>query len=613
MAMLDAVVTNAHAIAVMLLIVIAFVMYTRENIAFETTSLFVLATLVIGFQLFPFVQQDGSLLQPADFLLGFGHKALVAVCGLMIVGEGLIRSGALEPVGRFLARLWRKWPRVSLLVTILTTVALSMFINDTPVVLLMMPILVGVALRTGAPPSGFLIPMGFAAILGGMATTIGTSTNLLVVTVAADMGMAPFYMFDFVQIVGIAAIPAVLYLWLVAPRLLPPREAPMTGQLAARIYTAQVRLDETSPVVGMRMAEAIERVGEKFQLESIQRGRGVHISPLPDVVLRAGDRITTSDTQVRLREIARLLGGTLFSGDHAVDADHPLKSEGKVIAEVAITPASSLVGRAIGDARLRHQYGLRLLALHRYQVQQESRTPGLEEIELQAGDVLLVQSSQESLDAIKRTADFLVLDGGVKLPSTRKAPLALAIMVAVVALAAFRVVPIEASVLLGCLALIVTGCLSWKDAMNALSTRVILIIVASLGMGAALMKTGGSDIIAGAFVSLTFGAPPWLVLAGVMLMMGILTNIVSNNAAAVIGTPIAIGIAQSMGLPLEPFVLAVLFSANLSFVTPMGYQTNLLIMNAAGYRFADFVRVGLPLAALLWISLTTVLVISYSL
>jgi di/tricarboxylate transporter len=186
-------------------------------------------------------------------------------------------------------------------------------------------------------------------------------------------------------------------------------------------------------------------------------------------------------------------------------------------------------------------------------------------------------------------------------------------MITVVALAAFRVMPIEASALLGCLVLIVTGCLGWKDAMNALSTRVILIIVASLGMGAALMKTGGADIIADAFVALSHGAPPWMVLAGVMLMMGVLTNIVSNNAAAVIGTPVSISIAQSMGLPLEPFVLAVLFAANLSFVTPMGYQTNLLIMNAAGYTFGDFVRVGLPLAVLLWVSLTVLLVIAYSL
>jgi len=606
----DIVLTNPHAIAVMILIVVALVMFTRDTIPLETTSLVVLVMLAAGFQLFPYLQPNGKVLEPSEFLLGFGHKALIAVCALMIVGEGLIRTGALEPVGRFLSRLWRRGPMISLLFTILITAFLSAFINNTPIVVLMLPILVGVAVRTGASASEFLIPMGFASILGGMATTIGTSTNLLVVNVAADMGMDSFNMFDFAIPVAIAGTFAILYLWLIAPHLMPERQAPMSGTVS-RVYTAQIRLNDNSPVVDKTLAEAIDRAGENLKVETIQRGHGVFISPLPDVVLRAGDHLATSDTQSRLREFARLLGGTLFSGDHMVDATHPLSDEGQQIAEVAITPASRLIGTAIGEARLRSRYGLRLLALNRYESSRDRRAPGLDEIELRSGDVLLVQSTQENLDKLKHTAEFLVLDSAVKLPSTKKAPLALGILVAVVALAATRIMPIEVSALLGCLTLIVTGCLTWREAMNALSAKVIFIIVASLAMGAALLKTGGADIIARAFVSITFGAPPSMVLAGLMLMMGILTNIVSNNAAAVIGTPIAIGIAQRLGMPLEPFVLAVVFGANLSFATPMAYQTNLLIMNAGGYKFGDFVKVGLPLSIMLWILLSAILVLAY--
>ena len=219
----------------------------------------------------------------------------------------------------------------------------------------------------------------------------------------------------------------------------------------------------------------------------------------------------------------------------------------------------------------------------------------------------------DRLDDLKGSNDFLVLDGSVKLPHTSKAPIALATIIGVVALAAARIMPIEISALLGCFVLLVTGCLTWKSAMSALSTQVIFIIVSSLAMGAALLKTGGADYLANLFVHVTFGAPASIVMMGLMLMMGILTNIVSNNAAAVIGTPIAIGIAQRLGLPLEPFVLAVLFGANLSFVTPMAYQTNILLMNAGGYKFGDFVRVGLPLAAGLWLVLTIVLVWAYGL
>jgi di/tricarboxylate transporter len=609
--MLELALPNSHALAVMLLIIGALVLFTRESIPLQTTSLLVLVSLTVGFTLFPF-EVDGRTLQASDFFLGFGHKALVAVCALMIVGQGLIRTGALEPVGRLLARLWRRGPAISLLFTLLITAVLSAFINNTPIVVLMLPILIGVAVSTGGSPSGTLIPMGFASILGGMATTIGTSTNLLVVNVAADLGMDAFNMFDFLGPASIAGFFAVLYLWLLAPRIPPERQPPMSGTVS-RLYTAQIRLDKGSPVVGRTLAEALVRAGEGMKVESVQRGQGVFINPLPDVVLKAGDRITTSDTQAKLREFSRLLGGTLFSGDQAVDAEHPLSAEGQQIAEVVITPASQLIGVRIGNARLRSRYGLRLLAFDRYEESQERKSPGLDEVQLRSGDVLLVQSTPENLRELKETTDFLVLDGSIQLPSTRKAPLALAIMLAVVMFAALGVLPIEISAVLGMCALILTRCLNWKDAMSALSTQVILIIVSSLAMGAALMKTGGADYLAKLFVYITFGAPPALALGGLMLMMGILTNIVSNNAAAVIGTPIAIGIAQRLGLPLEPFVLAVLFGANLSFVTPMAYQTNILLMNAGGYKFGDFVRVGLPLAIGLWLILTTVLVYAYGL
>ncbi len=609
--MLELALPNAHALAVMILIVAALVMFTREEIPLETTSLVVLVTLTVGFQLFPF-EFEGTALRPSDFFLGFGNRALVAVCALMIVGQGLISTGALEPVGRLLAGMWRRGPVLSLLLTLAITAVLSAFINNTPIVVMLLPILIGVAIRTGLPSSGTLIPMGFASILGGMATTIGTSTNLLVVNVAADMGMDRFNMFDFVGPVLVAGTLAVVYLWLVAPRLIPERRPPMSRGVS-RYYTAQIRLNPDSAVVGGTLADALARTGDAMRVETIQRGPGVFLKTLPDVLLKADDRITTSDTQSNLREYARVLGGTLFSGEHQVDAAHPLSAEGQQIAEVAITPASRLNGTRIGNARLYSRHGLRLLAFNRFEGMEGRESPGLDEIRLRTGDVLLVQSTPENLADLKGSPDFLVLDGSIELPRTRKAPLALATIIGVVALAALRIMPIEISALLGSLVLIVTGCLNWKDAMNALSTQVILIIVASLAMGAALLKTGGADYLASLFVYITFGAPPPVVLMGLMLMMGILTNVVSNNAAAVIGTPIAIGIAQRLGLPLEPFVLAVLFGANLSFVTPMAYQTNILIMNAGGYRFGDFVRVGLPLTILLWLVLCGVLIWAYGL
>jgi di/tricarboxylate transporter len=609
--MVELALPNMHALAVMVMIVVALALFARDDIPLETTALVVLVVLAVGFQLFPF-EADGEVLSPSDFFLGFGNRALVAVSALMIVGQGLIATGALEPVGRMLAKSWRRSPALSLLLTLLLTAFLSAFINNTPIVVLMLPIMIGVAVKTGMSPSGSLIPMGFASIIGGMGTTIGTSTNLLVVNVAADMGMDRFNMFDFAGPVLIAGIVATLYLWLIVPRILPRRTPPMHRGVS-RVYTAQIRLNANSPMVGRSLAEAITRTGEAINVETIQRGKGVFINPLPDVKLREADRLTTSDSQQNLREFARVLGGTLYTADHAVDATNPLSAEGERIAEVAITPASRLNGVRIGSAGLMSRFKLRLLAFNRFEGMEERESPGLDDVRLRTGDVLLVQSSLQNLVELKQIPDFLILDGSINLPMPRKAPIALAVIVGVVGLAATRIMPIEISALLGCLVLILTGCLNWKDAMNALSTQVILIIVSSLAMGAALLKTGGADYLANLFVHITFGAPAAVVLLSLMLMMGILTNIVSNNAAAVIGTPIAIGIAQRLGLPLEPFVLAVLFGANLSFATPMAYQTNILIMNSGGYKFSDFVRAGVPLLLIIWLILGAVLIWAYGL
>lgn len=600
-----------HALAVLLLVGLALVLFSRNRISPETSSLVMLVLLAVGFELFPFVAADGRSLSPVDFFLGFGHQALIAICGLMILGQGLIRSGALEPVGRLLSASWRRSPALSMLLTLFICAILSALINNTAIVVMLLPILIGVALRTGSSPSGLLLPVGLISIVGGMATTIGTSTNLLVVGVAFDMGVAEFRMFDFIVPAAIAASVALLYLWLIAPRLLPERQAPMQSAVK-RLYTAQIRLDKTSAATGKTLSEAIEACDGELKVEKIQRGPGVFVTPLPDVKLKTGDRITTTNTQDNLRTFARLLGGKLYSGDVEVDETHPLEALNQQIAEVAITPTSRLLGTRIGQARLLARFGLRLLALHRYNANEEpTRSTDLDNMVLRSGDVLLVQSSPNRLNQLKDGSDFLVLDGSVNLPKTSKAPIALGIMAAVIVVAAVGLLPIAISALLGVLALLATRCLTWKEAMSALSIQVIMVIVAALALGTAMMRTGAADWLAEALLALSFGVPGFVILGGLMLIMAALTNVMSNNAAAVIGTPIAISLAQHMMLPAEPFVLAVLFGANLSFVTPMAHQTNLLVMNTGGYKFNDFLRVGLPLLVLLWLVLTATLTYAY--
>ena len=609
--MSELVLPNAHALFVMVLLLAALALYANDRIRYETTSLVILALLALVFQLFPYSDQGGTLLA-SDFFLGFGNRGLVAVCALMILGRGIVRTGALEPVGRWLARLWQHSPLFTFLLTLVLTVLLSSFINDTPVVVMMMPIMLALAASAGQPPSRTLMPMGFATILGGMMTTIGTSTNLLVVNVAADMGMEPFGMFDWTPAAAIGVTVGVLYLWLVAPRLLPDRETGLDLQ-QSRLFTAQIRLRPNSPVVGRSLGATIARIPGKMKIRSVQRPGKRPIAPLPDLKLGAEDRLLVTDTRERLNELAIALGGSLYSGDRRIDEAHPLLASHEQVAEIAITPVSRLVGQSVREAQLKYHFGLDLLAFQRYQDSEERRLQALEERAFAPGDILLVQSTRENLERLRASADLLVLDGAVNVPRKRLAPVALLIMTAVVTASALNWVPIEISALLGCLALLLTGCLDWKEAAAALSSKVILIIVASLAMGSALSATGGSEFLALLFVKLSFGASPAAVLMGLMLVMAALTNVVSNNAAAVIGTPIAIGIAQQLGLPMEPFVIAVVFGANLSFATPMAYQTHVLVMNAAGYTFGDFVRVGVPLTLLVWLALSLSLIWSYGL
>ena len=599
---------NPHAMAVLVLAVFAMLLFTRKNLPLETASFIILIALAVGFELFPF-QFDGQILHANFFFHGFGHEALVAVCSLMIAGQGVVRTGALEPVGRGLARLWKISPGVSLLLTLLIAAFISAFINNVPVVVLLLPILISVSIRTKTSASKVLMPMGFATLLGGTCTTIGTSTNLLVVTVAADMGLRRIEMFDFLVPAVLAGGVGIAYLWLIVPRIIPERKL-MLADTSPRVFIAHLAIPEESALVGKTLAEAIRKAGGGMKVRGIRRGTESLIMPLPSVVIKAGDQLIIRDTPERLKEIEIVLEGALYQDENLgkpVNEDHPLKAEDQQIAEIAVIQGSPLRGKTFSEIRFSDRYGIIILAIHRAGKRLQKGLDSISDVRLQSGDILLVQGPREQIASLKKEKDLLVLDATVDLPFTKKAPLALLIMLAIIVTAAFGWMPIAISASCGALAMIVFGCMSWNDATKALSTQVIMIVVASLALGSALLKTGGADYLAELFLSLSGGAPPSVMLSGLMLLMAVLTNAVSNNATAVMGTPIAISIASQMGQPAEPFVLAVLFGANMSFATPMAYKTNLLVMNAGEYTFNDFLRVGIPLVIILWGTLSWLL------
>jgi di/tricarboxylate transporter len=600
---------EAHALAVILLTGVTLYLFARERIPLETTSFLVLVSLVAGFYVFSYPG-----VEPQKFFLSFGNEALVTICALLIVGKGLEVTGALQPLANVMTAGWQTRPRLAMLTTLVVGAVSSAFLNNTPIVVMLLPILVAVCLRSGISSSGVLIPMGLSTLIGGMATTIGTSTNLLVVGIASEQNLPKLEMFDFALPVAIAAVPGILFLWLVAPKLLPERTPPMSDT-APRIFKSMLHINEDSYANGKTLTEVRARTENRMRLERLQRGDNLSLTRLPSVVLQEGDRLYVSDTAERLKEYEKLLGATLYNEtdiEHPVTEDKPLATEGQQLAEVVISRGSPMHNRTLNVSQFSSRYGLVPLAIHRARPMSDV-AGDLESTRLRAGDVILMQGSREAIAELRASGSMLVLDGTTDLPHTERANTALGIMLLVVGCAAFQILPISIASLLGVVGMLLTNCLRWRDVGDSLNIPVIMIIVASLSLGLAMEQTGGAEYIAQLFVAATSTLPTAMILSGMMLLMIFLTNVVSNNAAAVIGTPIAISVAYQLGVSPEPFVLAVIFGANMSFATPIGYQTNLLIMSAGGYRFSDFLRVGLPLTLLMWIVFSFTLPMLYDL
>ena len=611
---MEAVLPDYHGFAVLALTGIALILFTRDKIPLETTSFIVLLLLIGGFQIFPY-DIDGELFGRLDFFAGFGNEALITICSLMIIGQAIERTGALQPLASLISKAWMNWPVLALLLTMITASVLSAFMNNTPIIVLLMPILVGVSLRTKFPVSNVMMPMGFAAIIGGMSTTIGTSTNLLVVGLARDIGIRDFSMFDFMMPVMIVGGAGILFLWLIAPRMLPERTPPLSDT-SPRIFNSQLLINEDGFAANKELSEVMNETNGEIRIEKIQRNENLVLSPYPSLIILPGDRLFLKDTSENLKHFEETLGATLYSlsdPDHPVDEETPLNDEGEQMAEVVVTRGSPLHYQSLEGVNFGNAYGLMALAIHRARSPNSEITGDLNTVMLRAGDVLLVQGSREAIESLRDSGKMLVLDGAKDLPQKHKSKRALFILGSVILSAALGLMPISVSALLGVGFLLLTSCISWTDAAQALSTKIIMIIVASLALGKALVATNMASYLASSFAYAAEGLPIPIILSIFMLIMSIMTNIVSNNAAAVIGTPIAIGIAQQLQVDPEPFILAVLFGANMSYATPFGYQSNLLILSAGGYKFADFMKIGIPLIFIMWVGFSLLLPTIYGL
>ena len=600
--------STLHIWILLAFIAVAIVAFASERIELEISSIGVIAGLLLLFHFFPLENSAGDiLLTAADILAGIGDPALITVLSLLVVGQGIVRTGALDQPIRRLVTLRRHHPVLAIAVVLTTVLVISAFMNNTPVVVIFIPLMAALAERLHRSTSTLMIPLSYASILGGMTTLIGSSTNLLVMAAAVQAGLPELSFFQFTLPGAVLAFVGLLYTLVIIPRILPKRTS-ITGEIvdiSGKQFIVQMEIAADSPLVGeealMGQFPSLRNITVRF----IQRGEHVLLPPFDTVTLRPSDAVIFAGTRKSLTEAfadnPQMLQGLLTTEETENPAPSDLKpAQEQTLAEAVVAPASRMIGRALYQVSFHYRTKCVVVGIQRRS--RMIRTSRMTDIRLEAGDVLLILGDRADIMRIRNNPDVLLLEWSAKeLPATALAWRARIIFGLVVLSAATGVMPIVVAAVAGAVAMVVSGCLNIYQASRSIDRKILLLIWAALGLGAAMQATGGASYIAHGALSLLMGAGTPVILSLFFIMVAIFTNILSNNATAVLFTPVGISLGIELGVDPMIFVYAVIFGANCSFATPMGYQTNLLVMGPGHYKFVDFLKAGGPLVILLWI------------
>ena len=591
------------------LIIGALAFYVREGASMELTSLGIVCALLVFFHVFPVINTSGqSVVTPVRILQGFANPALITVLALLVIGQGMVRTGVLDRGAAVLLDVCarRGGLLLAMFVLLLVAIIISAFLNNIPVVVIFIPIMQALAHRYSRSPSKLLIPLSFAAVLGGMTTLIGSSTNLLVNSALVEMQAVPFEFFDFTVPGLILASAGLVYVLFVAPLLLPDRSGMVDefGDGQGRQFIAQITLPEGSELIGQ------DAPGGHFSglpgktLRTVYRGDEAILPPFEDYFAAAEDVLVVAATRQVLAKSLSNDPGTfhpyLEANEAVPDGDQQRWTEGEqMLAEVMVAPSGGMSGLTLTQIGFRYKTHCIVLGIQRRTRMYRSR---ITDIRLESGDVLLVQGQPGDVMHLRAFRDVVVLEGTAQeLPALSHAKRAFLIFLGVVGFAATGILPIVVTALCGAAAMVMVGVMNVRQAFQAVDPKVVTTIAAALALGIALQETGGARYLAGLLINALEGAEPSVILSLFFLLVAVLSNLISTKTCAVLFTPIAVDIARQIGVPVEPFAVAVIFAANCSFASPLGYQTNLLVMGPGHYKFGDFARAGVPLIVLLWV------------
>ncbi|MBK6637023.1 MAG: SLC13 family permease [Rhodocyclaceae bacterium] len=572
---------------VLLVLLVAFV---REWVKPDVAAMVAVAALLVA-----------GVLSAKDVVSVFGNSAPITIACLFIISGALSRTGCVDKLGEWLGNIAGNSERRLVLAVMLTCLLVSPFINNTPVVMVMIPAVIAIASRNGFAPSRILIPLSYATILGGMITMVGTSTNILVDGVARAHGLAPFSMFEITAPATIMALAGLAFMALFSHRLLPVRET-LTQQFAAggdRWFITELFVPEGSHLVGKTLREARLSNGN-IETLNLVRGDTEFSPPEGTQALQAGDRVVVRSHSSAMMELhsTDLVGLRASASRDHTDLE-TLRRRDVVMVEAIVGQTSRYLYRPIRDLDLLSRYGIHLMAVHR---RDASFAQIGEDFELQGGDVLLVEGTPAQIKRFCENGDLFAITEGRQVTSRRnKAPVALAAMAGVMLLAALNVMPIEGLVVIGAALVIVTGCITSDEAYKSIEWPILVLIFGMLAISLAMRNSGLDQRLAAQLAHLGEGLSPWVMLSLVILLTSVATEFLSNNAIAVLITPVVIGLAQQMDVDPRPFVVGVMFAASCSFATPIGYQTNTLVYSAGNYRFSDFLPLGIPLNLIYWL------------
>ncbi|MCB1497295.1 MAG: SLC13 family permease [Bauldia sp.] len=585
------------------MIIAMVVAYALERWSIELVSIASVVAWLVLFWAGPMLLGVDSPLGPDDLLAGFSNQALITVLAMLVVGQGLFQTDALERPAALLARAGGGTGQGAVILILFVAMVTSAVVNDTPVVVMFLPIVTAIAATRGIATSKVLMPLSFAALLGGKTTLIGTSTNLLAAGVAEKIDGLAIGFFEFTIPAAIMAVFGFAYVALVLPRFLPAR-AGMADQMtggSGKQFIAQIDVTYGHPLAGIASVSGMFPALKDMTVRLVQRGEHPFLPPFENLTLRPGDTVIVAATRSAItRAISEGAAAAAHeSGDAANEAAPTMPTKDVTLAEAVVAPGSRLIGRTIEQAAIHLDTGTVVLGVER-----RSRMPRmpLSDIRLEAGDVLLVGGTREAIEGLRLNRDLLLLEwSAADLPTRRYAKRALVIFSLMVLYAASGIGPIVIGALAGAFAMIAAGCLNIRQAIRSFDHRIYLMVGASLAAAAALEATGGAVFIANSAIEAVSAYPVSVTLSVMFLIVAVLTNFLSNNATAVLFTPIAVQLALKTGNDPMPFVVAVILAASCAFATPIGYQTNMLIMGPGHYRFRDYLIGGSPLVLLMWL------------